>query len=49
VRTTRAGPHGSLPFTYHPSPSLPRRDDGHFETSVQIVGFVEVGQEASGQ
>jgi hypothetical protein len=42
-------PHGSLPFTYHPSPPLPRRDDGHFETSVQIVGFVEVGQEASGQ
>jgi hypothetical protein len=42
-------PHGSLPFTYHPSPPLARRDDGHFETSVQIVGFVEVGQEASGQ
>jgi hypothetical protein len=36
--------HGSLPFTYHPSPPLPRRGDGHFGTSVQVVGFVEVGQ-----
>jgi len=37
-------PSGSVQFTYHPSPPLPHRADGHFETSVQIVGLVEVGE-----
>jgi len=37
-------PGGSTPFTYHPSPPLPHRADGHFETSVQIVGLTEVGE-----
>jgi hypothetical protein len=37
-------PRGNLPFTYHPSPPLPHRADGHFETSVQIVGLIEVGE-----
>jgi hypothetical protein len=37
-------PNGSVQFTYHPSPPLPHRTDGHFETTVQIVGLVEVGK-----
>jgi hypothetical protein len=37
-------PRGSLPFTYHPSPPLPHRTDGHFETSVRIAGLIEVGE-----
>ncbi len=36
-------PGGKLPFTYRPTPPLPQRSDGHFETSAQIVGLVEVG------
>ena len=34
---------GSLPFTYHPQPPLPRRSDGRFTTTVEVVGFTEVG------
>jgi len=34
---------GRLPFTYQPSPPLPNRSDGHFETSVEVVGLTEVG------
>jgi hypothetical protein len=37
-------PGGTMQFTYQPSPPLPHRTDGHFETSVQIVGLVEVGK-----
>ncbi len=34
---------GSVTFTYKPDPPLPTRSDGHFETSVDVVGFTEVG------
>jgi hypothetical protein len=30
-------------FTYRPSPPLPDRSDGRFTTTVEIVGFEEVG------
>lgn len=32
------------PFMYAPEPPLPRRSDGHFDTSVEVVGFTEVGE-----
>jgi hypothetical protein len=35
---------GTLPFRYQPAPPLPARADGHFETSVEVVGFTEVGE-----
>jgi hypothetical protein len=34
---------GELPFTYQVSPPLPQRADGHFKTTVEIVGFAQVG------
>jgi hypothetical protein len=34
----------SVSFTYRPSPPLPQRSDGHFETMVEVVGFTEVGE-----
>lgn len=37
-------PRGTLPFTYHPEPPLPKRRDGRFETSVEILGFSEVSE-----
>lgn len=37
-------PNGSVTFTYRPTPPLPQRADGRFDTSVQIVGLVEVGE-----
>ena len=37
-------PNGRLEFTYHPEPPLPDRDDGHFETSVDVVGWTEIGR-----
>lgn len=37
-------PGGRLRFTHTPSSPLPRRTDGHFETSVEVVGFEEVGE-----
>ena len=45
--TTVAGeipPHGTLPFVYRPEPPLPKRTDGRFDPSVQVVGFTEVGE-----
>ena len=35
-------PGGRSPFTFKPSPPLPKAADGHFETSVAIAGFTEV-------
>jgi len=35
-------PGGSLPFTYR-LPPLPRRTDGHFVTSANVVEFTQVG------
>jgi len=32
---------GVVAFTYKPDPPLPKRKDGHFETTVQVVSFVE--------
>ncbi len=37
-------PGGDASFTYKPDPPLPTRPDGHFETSVEVVGFTEVGE-----
>jgi hypothetical protein len=33
---------GRLPFTFNPSPPLPKASGGHFETTVSIAGFTEV-------
>jgi hypothetical protein len=35
-------PAGRLPFTFTPSPPLPKVAGGHFETSVTIAGFSQV-------
>lgn len=32
-------PSGQLPFTYRGAGSLPQRPDGHFTTSVSVVGL----------
>ena len=37
-------PEVSVAFTYEPTPPLPSRSDGHFETSVEVVGYSEVGE-----
>jgi hypothetical protein len=36
-------PNGSVHFTYSASWPPTQRTDGHFDTSVQVIGFVEVG------
>jgi hypothetical protein len=33
---------GRLPFTYSPSPPLPKTSGGRFETTVTITGYAEV-------
>jgi hypothetical protein len=35
-------PGDSIPFRYNPSPPLPSRTDGYFETEVSVAGFTEV-------
>jgi hypothetical protein len=35
-------PAGRLPFTYSPSPPLPKASGGRFETTVAIAGYAEV-------
>ena len=35
-------PGGSKPFAYRPSPPLPSRADGHFETVVSVAGYTEI-------
>jgi len=35
-------PGGRLPFTYSPSPPLPKPSGGRFETTVAIAGYAEV-------
>jgi hypothetical protein len=35
-------PDVSVAFTSTPSPPLPERTDGHFDISVEVVGFTEV-------
>lgn len=37
-------PGETVDFTYRPEPPLPDRDDGHFETSVEVVGWTEIGR-----
>ena len=37
-------PTEDVEFTYHPEPSLPERPDGHFETTVDVVGWTEIGR-----
>jgi hypothetical protein len=34
----------SVPFSYTPSPPLPARTDGTFQTSVSVQGFTQVGE-----
>ncbi len=41
---TRVPPEGDVSFTYRAEPPLPERDDGRFETTVEIVGWTEIGQ-----
>ena len=36
-------PGGQLPFAYRPSAALPNRTDGHYDTSVGVVGLVAIG------
>jgi len=36
-------PGGQVPFTYRPSAPLPNRTDGHYDTSVGVVGLVAIG------
>jgi len=36
-------PRGQLPFTYRPSAPLPNRTDGHYDSSVGVVGLVAIG------
>jgi hypothetical protein len=35
-------PRGYLPFSFQPSPSLPKVSGGHFESSVSVAGYTEV-------
>ena len=37
-------PGGTVELTYRPQPPLPDRDDGRFETSVEVVGWTEIGR-----
>ncbi len=37
-------PGESVEFTYRTNPPLPERDDGHFETTVDVVGWTEIGR-----
>lgn len=37
------GPGHAEHFMYAPEPPLPRRSDGRFETTVQVVGYTGVG------
>ena len=41
-------PRGRLPFTYRPSAPLPNRTDGHYDTSVAVVGLVAIGRARKG-
>ena len=36
-------PGGEVSFTYRPSTPLPNRTDGHYDTSVGVVGLVAMG------
>lgn len=35
---------GQVRFAYKPKPPLPARSDGHFETSVDVMSYTEVGE-----
>ena len=37
-------PGETVEFSYRPEPPLPDRDDGHFETTVDVVGWTEIGR-----
>lgn len=37
-------PGGDVEFTYRPEPPLEQRDDGRFETTVEVVGWTEIGR-----
>lgn len=40
-------PGGSVPFNHCEAQPLPRRSDGYFKTSVEVIGFTEVGDPPS--
>jgi|SRR5579862_4451308 len=42
--TGEASPGGTLPFTYNLKQPLPQRNDGHFVTTADVIGFTEVGK-----
>lgn len=37
-------PAGAMQFEYRPDPPLPKRTDGSFMTTVEVVSFFETGQ-----
>jgi hypothetical protein len=41
---SRLPPDGEVEFKYRPEPSLPDRDDGRFATTVDVVGWTEIGR-----
>jgi hypothetical protein len=38
-------PVGRLPFTYRPSAPMPARPEGHYDTSVRVIGLVAIGRD----
>jgi hypothetical protein len=36
-------PEGEIELKYRPEPPLPDRDDGHFDTTVEVAGWTEIG------
>jgi hypothetical protein len=36
-------PEGEVELKYRPEPPLPDREDGHFATTVEVVGWTEIG------
>ena len=37
-------PEGKVELKYRPEPPLPDREDGHFATTVEVVGWTETGR-----
>jgi hypothetical protein len=42
-------PSGAMRFEYRPSPPLPKRGDGKFVTTVEVVSFAEIGEIEAGR
>jgi len=41
-------PKSSMAFSYTPSPPLPKRTDGSFQTTVAVQSFTEIGDRPAG-